>query len=467
MLNSRGRRSARTVAVPRAPGARLVALWQSLMLAALVPVLMPVGDAHAQTTTPTIPVLPEVPQPSVLLPRTPRPMPPLRPWVPGDRDSNVARMTTEFEALCDRVLAAARLPAMAAAMVKDGKVLSARGIGVTDTTLRAPAGADTVFRLASLSKAFASTTSGLLVERGAIGWDDPVREFVPAFELRNTLDTERLTLRDVLSHRTGLPANSLDRVVEANVEYPELVRQLRGLTGECSVGSCYTYQNVAFSASGDLIYASTGERYSRWVKELLFDPLGMRNASIGLEALERASDWARPHVRRGSGFTPVHPKPTYYRLPPAAGVNASARDMGPWLLAQLGHAPETLSRNVLDTIQSPHVQSPYERQGSAWRRGRIVDAWYALGWRVVDYSGHRLVWHAGAVQGYRAMIALLPDHDFGMVLMWNAESPVPAGLMPTMLDRYLGLPATDWLQLDRVERANAPPRKSVRNRRRK
>jgi len=342
-------------------------------------------------------------------------------------------------------------------------VISLRGIGVGDTTTRAPVGPDTVFRLASLSKTFAATTAGLLVERGQLGWDDPVREFLPSFALKDTSGTARLTLRDLLSHRTGLPANALDRVVEANVLYPDLIRQLATVTSICTVGNCYAYQNVAFSTSGDLIYAATGDFYSQWGGRLLFEPLGMRNASFGLDAIESSADWARPHVRRGTAYVPVSPKPTYYRLTPAAGVNASARDMGIWLQAQLGHRPEVLSRAVLDAIQSPQVQSPYERFGSPWRRQRIWDAWYGLGWRVFDYAGHRLVWHAGAVQGYRAIIALLPDHDFGMVLMWNADSSVPTGILPTTLDRYLGLPVVDWLQLDKVEQQQIRPTPRARS----
>lgn len=405
-------------------------------------------------------------QPSVLLPRWPRPLPPQRAWVPGDRPANVAALVTDFERLCDRVVAAARMPGLAAAMVKDGKVISVRGVGVRDVRTGASTSSDTVFRLASLSKAFASTTAGVLVERGELGWDDPVREFVPAFELANADDTQRITLRDLLSHRTGLPANSLDRVVEAGTGYVDLRRQLHGVQGLCPVGECYAYQNVAFSAAGDIIYATTGTFYSDWVGRLLLQPLGMRTASLGLDAIESVSDWAPPHVRRGNGFAALRPLPTYYRLAPAAGVNASAHDMGEWLLAQLGHRPDVLPRAVLDVTQSPQVRSPYELRSSQWRRTRMRDAWYGLGWRVVDYSGHRLVWHAGAVQGYRAFIALLPDHDFGFVVLWNSETGVPIGLMPTVLDRYLGLPSEDWLQLDQVERQSraAPPRARAKSR---
>src|SRR5690606_13329705 len=107
-------------------------------------------------------------------------------------------------------------------------------------------------------------------------------------------------------------------------------------------------------------------------------------------ALEASGNWARPHVRRRDGWATVRPKETYYRIPPAAGINASARDMAQWMIAQLGHRPEVLPPELLQEVQRPRVQTPDQLGSSGWRRARLRDAWYALGWRVLDYQGERL-----------------------------------------------------------------------------
>jgi beta-lactamase class C len=145
---------------------------------------------------------------------------------------------------------------------------------------------------------------------------------------------------------------------------------------------------------------------------------------------------------------PFVPNENYYRVAPAAGINASIRDMQQWLIAQMGGRPDVLSPQLLQVLHTPVVETERELRSSSWRRGRLNDARYALGWRVYDYAGTTLVFHAGAVQGYRGMIAFLPRYRFGAVMLWNSESATPAGLMPMLLDRYLGLPAANWAGLD-------------------
>ena len=143
-------------------------------------------------------------------------------------------------------------------------------------------------------------------------------------------------------------------------------------------------------------------------------------------------------------------------MPPAAGVNSSIHDMAQWLLAQLGHRPEVLSQSMLDTVHAPQVSTPGELRGSPWRRERLGNAWYAMGWRVFDYSGHRMVFHGGAVQGYRGLIAFLPREDVGIVVLWNSESAAPSGLLPSFMDRALGLPTKDWLGVEQDEEGAHP-----------
>jgi beta-lactamase class C len=138
------------------------------------------------------------------------------------------------------------------------------------------------------------------------------------------------------------------------------------------------------------------------------------------------------------------PKPTYYRVAPAAGVNASISDMAQWLIAQTGHRPDVLPASLLATLHAPVIGTPTELRGSSWRRERLEDAGYAIGWRVYNYAGHQVVFHGGAVQGYRGVVAMLPESDLGIAILWNSESALPSGLLPTMLDSALGL-SPHWL----------------------
>ena len=352
--------------------------------------------------------------------------------------------------LAPRIVSDGDVPSLAVAMVHQDRVLFAEGWGVTQSGRREQVDGDTVFRVASLSKGFAGTLAAQLVAEGALRWDTQVSDHLPAFKLKGLAEGQALTVEEILSHRVGLPFNTYDRLLEQDEPYPLLIARLDVIKPLCGVGDCYAYQNVAFSLIGDLTFAVTGDFYTHQVERRLFHPLGMYTATFGRDALESSGSWARPHVRQRGRWVTVRPKETYYRIPPAAGVNASARDMAQWMIAQLGYRPEVLPPALIEEVQRPRVQTRDQLGGSSWRRERLRDAWYGLGWRVMDYSGHKLVYHAGAVQGYRAMIGMLPDQDVGVVVLWSAETGVPGGLMATLLDRALGLPARDWLQLDRL-----------------
>ena len=289
-----------------------------------------------------------------------------------------------------------------------------------------------------------------LVNDGTLRWDSRLTDYMPNFQLSQPGAASHITVADLLSHRVGLPHNAYDRSLERYVDYHTLTRKLADVPLKCPVGTCYAYQNVAFSLIGDIVFAATGDFYAQEVQQRLLKPLGMNDASLGLEGIESSARWAKPHVRGRGGWVSVMPKPTYYEVAPAAGVNASASDMAQWLIAQTGHRTDVIPAPLLATLHEPLVDTPYQARSSAWRRARLDSAGYALGWRVYDYSGHRLVYHAGAVQGYRTMIATLPDRDLGIAVMWNGESSLPSGLMPTMIDRALGIPSelTAWVDID-------------------
>ena len=350
----------------------------------------------------------------------------------------------QFESLAQALVANQRVPGLALAIVKDGRVLTARGYGITDMRAAEPIDAHTVFRLASLSKAFAGTVTGLLVSEGALRWDSKLTDFMPSLRLSDPAAAQQLTVADVLSHRVGLTHNTYDRDLEANVDYHSLVQKLAYAPMSCRPGECYAYQNIAFSLIGDVVFATTGKVYGETLAQRVFKPLGMNDASTGLEGIESSPRWAKPHVRGGGSWVSLMPKPSYYQVTPAAGVNASIDDMAQWLIAQTGHRPDVLPESLLATLHAPVIDTPTELRGSSWRGERLNAAGYALGWRVYDYAGHRVVFHGGAVQGYRGVVALLPERDLGIAILWNSESALPSGLMPTILDSAIGL-APHWM----------------------
>lgn len=354
----------------------------------------------------------------------------------------------QFEAVAEQLVAKRRVPGMAMAIVHNGRVLSARGYGITDTRAPLPVDGHTVFRLASLSKAFAGTLTGLMVNDGTLRWDTRITQYDPNFRLADPLAAQQVTVANLLSHRVGLRHNAYDRDLEANVDYATLTRKLAYAPMECAPGTCYGYQNIAFSLIGDVIQGASGMPYGQAVEKRILRPLGMNDASVGLDGILASPNWARPHVRTRGGWLSLTPKASYYHVAPAAGVNASALDMAQWLLAQTGHRPDVLSAPLLATLHQPLVATPTEIRGSSWRRERLNSASYALGWRVYDYAGHNLVFHGGAVQGYRGVVAMLPDRDLGIALLWNSESSLPTGLLPTMLDRAIGLGDRAWLDVE-------------------
>lgn len=355
-----------------------------------------------------------------------------------------------IEVLAQRLVFEKNLPGLAVAIVQDGQVLSAKGYGVTDSQNGSAVMPYTVFRLASLSKGFAGTLSGQLVEEGAMSWDSPIINQLPAFKLADYTGGSKVSVRDVLSHRVGLRDHSFDSALAGDQPYALIAERLSDAPMTCSPGDCYGYQNIAFSLISDLTFAATGDFYPQQVEKRIFTPLGMGNASFGLDGLMGSASWAKPHVRAKAGWQSVVPNENYYKIPPAAGVNASIQDMAQWLRAQTGHRPDVLSKEVLSQIHAKQVATPGEIRSSGWRSERLNEAYYGLGWRVMNYSGRTMIFHGGAVRGFRGLIAFLPDQDVGIVILWNSESAVPSSLMPTFFDAALGLPSRNWLGLEEL-----------------
>ncbi len=322
------------------------------------------------------------------------------------------------------------------AIVKDNKTIYLKGFGVREVGRPEPVDVHTVFRLSSLSKAFASTLAGVLVQDGVLDWDDTVLSHLPNFALEDSSSTQNLTIRHVLSHTTGLPPHAYTNLVQDNVPYERIVDQLHQVKLHCEVGTCFAYQNVAYSLIGDIIEAATGRSYSDMLKHSLLLPLEMYDASSTHRAFLSRRNRAAPHVRGRNKWLPVDVKKAYYTVAPAAGVNASISDMAQWLRAQMGAMNSVISSQTLNELHEPFIRtSKRRRYFSRWRRLRRT--YYGLGWRVFEYAGLKLVYHGGYVRGFRSEIAFNPEKKIGIVLLMNAANPLIGRCVPTFFNLYL------------------------------
>ncbi len=349
---------------------------------------------------------------------------------------------SRFETFVLDTMQRRQLPGLAIAIVKGNQIVYLNSFGVKEVGSPDPIDIHTIFRLASVSKGFASVLTGVLVDQGVLHWDDKVVKYLPNFRLHDAKNTQNLTIRHLLNHTTGLPQHTYTDLVEANLPLSEMINRLSSVPLIAPVGKLYSYQNVVYSLIGDVVQAATGRTYENLVAELLFEPLGMVDASLGKDALLSSNNRALPHIQRNGGWITAPIRDAYYNVPPAAGVNASIYDMAQWLRAMMGNFPQVVSEQTIREVTTPSIRSPRERWKHRWR-DQVRDAYYGLGWRIYDYTGHKLVYHGGWIQGYRAEIGFMPEQKIGIAVLMNFESLVAIEFLPTFFDIYLNLNASN------------------------
>ncbi|HKX91424.1 MAG TPA: serine hydrolase domain-containing protein [Sphingomicrobium sp.] len=362
--------------------------------------------------------------------------------------STEARRDVDYALLDQRLRLLMAKPAMvgmAVGIVENGRITFLRGYGETLAGSGDPVSPETVFRWASVSKGVAATMVAKLAQQGKIDLGSPVANYAPDLRLPARAEY-RATVGDVLSHRLGLYRNAYDNKLEEGQD-PSVLRQtLAQLNLICPPGTCWSYQNVAYDASSEMVSRITGLPYEQAVKRYLFNPIGMTSGSVSLAGLESNRSWARPH---STARKPLPMVDTYYKVPAAGGVNSNIKDMALWMLAQMGEMPDLLDQQLLDTIHAPYVVTPGERGRLRKFLERLGTAWYGYGWRSYDYAGHRIVGHRGGINGYRSLILFDPEKKSGVVALWNSNTSQPGGIEFEVMDMVYHLPFRDWLELDK------------------
>lgn len=342
-----------------------------------------------------------------------------------------------FDARFRQLLDEAGIPGGAYAIVRNGHIVRAVGHGVRMSGGAEPVTPETVFRVASVSKTFAAVLTAQLVGEGRLHWDDPVAKFLPDFRLRPADAMQRMQLQHLLGQSTGVVPNAYDNLIDVDTPLERVLPRFRELEPSCAPGRCYTYQNILFGLIDPVIRQATGRDYSALVQERLFVPLGMRQASLGMDAFLGASNRARPHIRRNGVWIPTEVTPGYYQLAPAAGVNASVLDMGQWLLAQLGAYPEALSPQQVEAVIARRVHTARDLRRRHWR-DLLSDAHYGLGWRIYRIGEEEIYGHSGWVKGFVADIAYSRSRGVGLAVLLNAESSVINEISTTFWAQTLG-----------------------------
>jgi CubicO group peptidase (beta-lactamase class C family) len=342
------------------------------------------------------------------------------------------------------------VPGLAVAVVKDQKLVLARGFGVRDVTTREPVDADTLFGIGSNTKAFTATALGLLVKEGRLGWDDPVLRYLPEFQMYDPQVTRKITIRDLLCHRGGLGTFAGDLMSFGSVyDRAEIIRRIRFIEPAYDFRAGFGYSNLMFLVAGEIIPKASGASWDGFIRQRFFTPLGMSRSSTTVGELLAASNVAAPHGLRDGKVVPI-PHDTIDNIAPAGAINSSANDMARWLLLQTGNGSyngqQIVDPAVISETRTLHNALPV---GEAARK---MNPWthfsgYGLGWGLSDYRGRLLVSHTGGLNGMISIVAVLPEENFGVVVLTNYDThPLTRSVANTILDAYLGAEDQGWDQ---------------------
>jgi CubicO group peptidase (beta-lactamase class C family) len=367
--------------------------------------------------------------------------------VPADLDAYVARARREF-----------RVPGIAVAVVKDGRVEVARGYGVRREGEEGGVDENTLFGIASNTKAFTCAALSQLVEEKKIGWNDRVTRHVPDFEMWDPWVTREMRIRDLVTHRSGLGTGGGDLMWWPPTDFTreEIVLGVKGVRPATSFRTTYAYNNVMYVVAGEVVARASGRSWDEFVRERILDPLGMSRTTTSVTAEEGDPNVAAPHLLVHDSLMPIPPM-RFDNAAAAAGLNSSAADLARWVgmllecgtdgppaeparcLLQEASIRELWSAQTVRSTKTPKPLAALEPHLAA----------YGLGFGLSDYHGRKIVTHTGGLPGYVSRITLVPEERLGIVVLTNQESgPAFQSVTQHVLDGFLGAPdpPVDWIE---------------------
>jgi len=390
----------------------------------------------------------------------------------------------DFDAYVARGLEALRTPGAAIAVVKDGRVMFAKGYGVRARGDTGRVDAHTLFQIASNTKAFTTAALAIIADEGKLSWDDPVTKFLPGFALYDPYVTRELTVRDLVTHRSGLGLGAGDLLwFHSNYSRAEIAYRIRFAKPVSSFRSAYAYDNVLYIVAGEIVAAVAGTTWDDFVTRRILTPLGMSETGTTIAYFTSSRNAAAPHaVERGT--LQIVPIDSVDNTAPAGGIVSNVADLAKWLICRLDSGRYTggrlFSERQAREMWSGQTILPIADPEPPLAALRPDFAEYGLGWRLRDYRGRKIVTHTGGLAGMSSQITLVPAEKLGIVVLANSESDLMAALSYRLLDDFLGAgpsaprgSRTDWVaafvraaQLDRTQadstvRANRAARDSL------
>lgn len=340
--------------------------------------------------------------------------------------------------------AAWKVPGVAVAVIKDDKVIFCQGFGQRNVEANLPVTPNTIFAIGSSSKAFTAASVAIAIDDGKLEWDKPVREYLPHFRMKDDFASERMTARDLLCHRSGLPRHDLSWY-NASATREELVERVRYLEPTRDFRTYFQYQNLMYLTAGYLAGYVEGSSWEDVVRERIFKPLGMTHSQFSVEESQQADDYALPYAEKDDvvkliGFRNIT------TVGPAGSINSNLVDMIEWVRLQLNNGKVGEETVVSEANMRQLHSSQMVVADPLWEQVFGVKLiTYALGWFINPYHKQVMLHHGGNIDGFSALVSFIPGINAGMVVLTNLNgNQLPHIITHELYDRLLGAETYDW-----------------------
>jgi len=358
-------------------------------------------------------------------------------------ENRLAGLDTTFA----RVIKDWHVPGFAIAVVEKNKIVYAKGFGYRDIANKKPATANTLFAIGSCTKAFTATLLGMLRQDGLVDFDKPVNTYLPDLRFFNNDMNDKITLRDMMCHRTGLPRHDLSWYYFTTNSRDSLVQRIQYMEPSASYHAKWQYNNFMFMTQGVVVQKITGKSWEDNIKERIFTPLDMRNSDISIEEMLTKPEPATGYKLLQDSIITIADYYHINAMAPAGSINSSVSEMGNWLITWINGGKFNGKQIIpADYVKEAMSSQMVVQDGLPDKQKRdIYFANYGLAWFLSSYRGHYRVDHGGNIDGFSANTCFFPSDSLGIVVLTNqGQSPIPSIVRNIVVDKILGLKYYDW-----------------------